>query len=738
MAQRRHHPGHAAHLEALTEQLWTVLAAQVRRLQSVGLLAPPEQEAVGVTISPHEIEARLRLRRGHRVALPPLAPEDLEAIGRATARVRELTDGKRLDLTERPPFDRLVATFSLTEAERLVLLMAVGQEVDHEVSRLYGYLNDSYDRQYPTLSLVAELLSGPHERFSPADLMMADAPLVRWQLVRLEPMAPNVPTVHRPLKADERVIRFVRGEVGLDLHLAPYASLTSPNSPGIAPFYVTGRSREVWEQMVELMDNAELNGRLPSVVLRGPAGIGKRRFSIELATQLKRPLLIADLARIAVSGPSWGDLLARVVREARLHDAVLCLTGWESLLRRAPATMEAEGQTHVVHEERPEDAPSRTMRKVLASFDGALVILIEESSGPAPELGVPLPELTLPLPDRGMAEGFWHLHLPGYAREHALRSAALAEEFRLTPGQIAQASASAMRLAGRHLRDDARVTREHLVRAINQIVQHRLGETATLVERRHGWKDLIISSEAELELREVIERYRHKRRVLDEWNFGARFGHDIGLSVLFDGPPGTGKTMAAGVVAAELGLELYQIDLSRVVSKWIGETEKNLGRVFDEAERSRAVLLFDEADSLFAKRTSVQTSNDRYANLEVNYLLQRVERFTGIAILTTNFIDSIDSAFMRRIAMRVTFMAPDAHERKRLWKSMLESSQAPLDVIDFTALGRNYELAGGLIKNAVLRAAFLAAERGVRIDQELLEQCARIELKKAGHVVRTL
>jgi len=191
-------------------------------------------------------------------------------------------------------------------------------------------------------------------------------------------------------------------------------------------------------------------------------------------------------------------------------------------------------------------------------------------------------------------------------------------------------------------------------------------------------------------------------------------------------------------VARDLGRCALGVDLASVVSKYIGETEERLSKLFDASQDAGIALLFDEADSLFAKRTDVQSSTDRYANLEVNYLLQRVERFTGIAILTTNFIDSIDSAFMRRIAMRVTFMAPDAHERKRLWKSMLESSQAPLDVIDFTALGRSYELAGGLIKNAVLRAAFLAAERGVRIDQELLEQCARIELKKAGHVVRTL
>ncbi len=252
----------------------------------------------------------------------------------------------------------------------------------------------------------------------------------------------------------------------------------------------------------------------------------------------------------------------------------------------------------------------------------------------------------------------------------------------------------------------------------------------------HAWDDLVVADELRLQLRELVGRYRHRDKVLRDWGLGRRFGRDIGLSVLFDGPPGTGKTMAAGIVAGELGLDLYQIDLSRVVSKFVGETEKNLSRVFDEAEQARAVLLFDEADSLFSSRTRVESANDRYANLEVNYLLQRIERFSGVAILTTNFPASLDDAFTRRLSMRISFGKPDARARAELWRTMLAGAAVPRAHIDFDRLAAEFELSGGHIRNAVLRAAFIAATRDRSVDHELLRIAARIELKQQGMLVQ--
>jgi SpoVK/Ycf46/Vps4 family AAA+-type ATPase len=255
---------------------------------------------------------------------------------------------------------------------------------------------------------------------------------------------------------------------------------------------------------------------------------------------------------------------------------------------------------------------------------------------------------------------------------------------------------------------------------------------------RQTWDDLVLPDDAVLEVREFIARIRHRRLVYESWGFGRKVAKGLGLSALFSGPPGTGKTMVAGLIAEELKLDLYQVDLSKVVSKWIGETEKNLAELFDAAEAGHAILLFDEADSLFAKRTEVKSSNDRYANLEVNYLLQRMEAFAGVVILTTNHETSIDEAFRRRLSLRVDFPVPEPEERERLWRTLLPAQAEVSADIDFDGLAHRFEMTGGYIKNAALRAAFLAADEGTAIAMRHLMRAARAEYQAMGKVISQL
>jgi SpoVK/Ycf46/Vps4 family AAA+-type ATPase len=233
---------------------------------------------------------------------------------------------------------------------------------------------------------------------------------------------------------------------------------------------------------------------------------------------------------------------------------------------------------------------------------------------------------------------------------------------------------------------------------------------------------------------EFVARVRHRGLVLDTWGFADKVGKGNGVAAMFSGPPGTGKTMAAGLIAKELGLDLYQVDLSRVVSKYIGETEKALGALFDAAESGHAVLLFDEADSLFAKRSEVKSSNDRYANLEVNYLLQRLEAFKGICILTTNHEASIDDAFRRRLAIHVRFPVPEEDQREQLWKAMIPDRALIQGQPCFSKLAREFEMTGGYIKNAVVRAAYLAADEGEAISISHFHRAARTEYEAAGKI----
>lgn len=301
----------------------------------------------------------------------------------------------------------------------------------------------------------------------------------------------------------------------------------------------------------------------------------------------------------------------------------------------------------------------------------------------------------------------------------------------LTPGQIQQA----MREAEYASQPDKQVHSDAIISAVKAQMRHRLSEHATLIEKTYRWSDPIVNKDVETQLHEIVYRYQYRAKVLSDWGLGDRFGHDIGLSALFDGPPGTGKSMCAALIANEIGIDIYQVDLSRVMSKYVGETEKNLAQIFNEAENAQAMLLFDEADSLFGQRTNVKNSNDKYANLEVNYLLQRIERFPGVAILTTNFPAGIDEAFARRLSLRVSFPKHSKAERARLWQSMLRSTRLPKGKIDYRELATEFEISGGYIKNAILRAAFIAASTDGVVDQDTLYQAARIEMKSMGMLV---
>jgi SpoVK/Ycf46/Vps4 family AAA+-type ATPase len=312
--------------------------------------------------------------------------------------------------------------------------------------------------------------------------------------------------------------------------------------------------------------------------------------------------------------------------------------------------------------------------------------------------------------------------------------AALARHFALDPARLEIAARAAIELAAEH---EIPVGVRELRESCRHQLRHDLKSLAVRVTNSHKWEDLVIPVDVYDSLREMVIYVRHAERVYDEWGFGARHSLAQGVSALFAGPPGTGKTMCASVMARELDMELFRVDLSRVVSKWIGETEKNLGKIFDEAARSNAIILFDEADALFAKRTEVKSSVDRYANLEINFLLQKMEAFSGITILTTNFEDTLDSAFKRRLTFRMRFEKPDAEARAALWGKVFPANAALAPDLDLIRLGALYELAGGNIRNAAVRAAFLASAAGEPIDMKVCMLAAEREAREMGLLVRS-
>ncbi len=334
--------------------------------------------------------------------------------------------------------------------------------------------------------------------------------------------------------------------------------------------------------------------------------------------------------------------------------------------------------------------------------------------------------------------------MPAYARRLALwehfagepdRLSGLADvagQFQLTAGQIRDAVASARNLAAQAGR---MLEASDLLSAARTHSNPRLSALAMKINPRYRWEDIILPDDQLALLRELAATVRERPLVLDEWGLGQKLVPNRGVTVLFAGPPGTGKTMAAEIIAAGLGLDLYKIDLSTIVSKYIGETEKNLERIFQEAETSNAILFFDEADALFGKRSEVRDSHDRYANIEISYLLQRMEAYDGVTILATNLRANLDEAFTRRLQFAVDFPFPEEADRLRIWQTLFPPDVPRAPNLDFKLLARRFKLAGGNIRNIIVSAAYLAAADGGCVTMNHILHGARRELQKMGRLV---
>ncbi len=448
-----------------------------------------------------------------------------------------------------------------------------------------------------------------------------------------------------------------------------------------------------------------------AIVIEGPIGSGRATAA---AQACGGELAVLDCARVPAE---------------QLGEALVAL-GRESLLR--PALPVLANADHALGEEH------RAQRRLIGDFlDGAAGPLIVTVTVPGTDLGTGRPLVRVPwdVADTGVRAALWARAVASIGAEVDGDLAALAHRYRVGPAAIERAARSVRQLhpPGAALGEAA------LAAGLRHNIAERLGGLARRVEVTQTWDDLVIAEDTGDLISSLIGRIRHAHQVLDLWGYRRKIARGAGVAALFSGPPGTGKTMVAGLIARELDLELYQVDLGKVVSKWVGETEKNLGRVFDAAEEGHALLLFDEADALFGQRSpEMKSAVDRYANLEVNYLLQRVEAFGGITILTTNLETAIDAALKRRLAAHVVFAAPDEDERARLWERQTITGAAPIaGDADAEELARAFpNMSGANIRNAAISAAFLAAaDRARAITQDHLLRAARAEYRSMGHMV---
>jgi SpoVK/Ycf46/Vps4 family AAA+-type ATPase len=340
--------------------------------------------------------------------------------------------------------------------------------------------------------------------------------------------------------------------------------------------------------------------------------------------------------------------------------------------------------------------------------------------------------LHFPMPSYAERKTLWLQFLGQDATSGILNLDDIAGQFSLTTGQIRDIVAAARDAA---VQEHRPVENQDIFATARAYSSSGLNKLAKKIKPRYTWADIILPDDQRAMLHELVATVRGRPKVLEEWRVGQKLASSAGVTALFAGPPGTGKTMAAEVIAGELGLDLYKIDLSTVISKYIGETEKNLEKIFQEAESSNAILFFDEADSIFGKRSEVRDSHDRYANIEISYLLQRMEAYDGVTILATNLGANLDEAFTRRLNFSIDFPFPEEKERLRIWQSLFPSAVPRADNLDLTLMARRFKLAGGNIRNVLMSAAYLAAADGGTVTMAHLLHGARRELQKMGRLV---
>ena len=622
-------------------------------------------------------------------------------------------------LAEDASWARLQASYGLSDAELDVLLIAVAPEIDLRYERVYGYLQDDVSRRRPTVDLALDLVSRTAaEKLANRALLDSGAPLARFRLLELasEPNSMTPPLLAHVLVPGEQVVELLTGQPGPGRSLA---SFTTRIDPGARPARGVPFGPADWEALTGLAAQAWRKQPL-RLQFRGGGNDGLSAAQA-LAGTLGTPLLVADLARLAADGGSSAEragLLARVFSTARLREAILCLS-------RADDVAAVAGDRAALDRE-------------LAEHTGIVILAGDQAWRPSG--GDPLGVLEIRLSPPGFAarRAAWLDAIAAHGGAISPADAdALAASFRLGPDQIADSAAvaaQAARLAGGDAATGAAgLERAGLFAAARRQGGHELSALTRRIEPVYQWDDLVLPGESVTQLREICRRTGLRERVLGDWGFGTKLSRGRGTTALFAGPPGTGKTTAAEVVAGDLGLDLFTIDLSAVVSKYIGETEKNLERIFSAAEDTDAILFFDEADALFGKRSDVRDAHDRYANIEVAYLLQRMEQYEGIAILATNLRQHLDDAFTRRLAFVVDFPFPGDAERRRIWELTLAG--APLTPgADLDLLARSFRLSGGSIRNAALQAAFLAAGDGTPVGMPHLLDAVRRELRKMGKV----
>jgi len=626
----------------------------------------------------------------------------------ASRKLESLRRGIKLRL------DKLQKLFQLSDFDIDTLLLAALPEIDLKYQRIFAYMQDDITQKNPTVNLVLEVLSKSFsENLKMRNAFSTNAPLIKHQFIQLHDGRSSVPAslLSKSIKIDERILQYLLEKDEIDSRLQSFSQLVRP---------------EIRLDEIILPDEAKdliamlIAQRPQSLVchLHGESGSGKKSTAEAICSELGIPMLYIDLNRMLLKEAAVETLFPLILREGMVQNAALYIDSYDILMTGDNGNKLNADDLLSGLKKYPQlvfVASNKEWRPKETWQDSSFI-----------SIELPIPSYAL---RQKLWEKYWDKNTP-LEKDVDLNN--FASKFRLTGGQIRNVAINARNMARMREPGHQIVTAQDLSLFCRNESREVLHELARKIQPKYSWQDIVLPPDLFEQLQEIYNYIKQYYKVYSDWGFEKKLTLGKGLNALFSGPSGTGKTMAAEIIAHELQLDLYKIDLSTVVSKYIGETEKNLSLIFKEGQASNAILFFDEADAIFGKRSEVKDAHDRYANIEIAYLLQKMDEYEGMVVLATNLRKNIDEAFSRRMHFTLEFPIPDEDDRKRIWQNIFPA-EAPLDTdIDFNFLSRQFQITGGNIKNIALGAAFLAAQNGNEINMNNIIKAIKREYQKMG------
>ena len=617
-----------------------------------------------------------------KMLAPPAATSLDEVIERAHQKMLEL------EKNNPPPALSLLAShLGLAEFDRNVLALCAAVELDTRIAGLCAKAQNNPNKPYPTFALAFALFDNPDW-----NTLAPNTPLRYWRLLEI-----NQPNAHAltasALSLDERILNYLKGFNYLDDRLAPLIDpLMSQQDDGALP----PSQQQAVDHIVGCLKATNGMERIPFIELLGHDTASKQLIAVKAANALGLNLHVLDIKMLPSQSGDFETFSRLWQRESVLMPLALYIN------------VNGTGDTEKM-----------LLKRFLERSSGVVFLDLLDAKAESLRNRISV-EINKPTPEE--QQQLWTEALQDQAQDQPQR---LAEQFSFSQNEIKHLAKTELDTNSQNpstLSDD-------LWQACRIAARAGMEQLATRIAAKAEWEQLVLPPEQKALLRQITDQVAQRNRVYDTWGFREKMNRGLGINALFAGESGTGKTMAAEVIANELQLDLFRIDLSAVVNKYIGETEKNLRKLFDAAEDSGAILFFDEADALFGKRSEVKDSHDRYANIEINYLLQRMESYRGLAILATNMKSALDKAFMRRLRFIVDFPIPGIEERKEIWRKVFPADTPVDNAFDYQRLAA-LNMTGGSIQNVALNAAFLAAQEGGRVTMPLVLNAARTEFKK--------